>query len=46
MPKTEKEEPMVMAISWMSPIKEEEEPNSNPNQVTEEETEDLRDGEE
>ena len=43
MPKTEGEEPMAMVISWMSPIKKVEVPNSKPNQKTEPEIEEKRD---
>ena len=39
MPKTEKEEPMAMAISWMSRINKEAEPSSKPKAKTEQETE-------
>ena len=39
MPKTEKEEPMAMAISWMSRINKAEVPNSKDKAKTEQETE-------
>ena len=39
MPKTEGEEPMVMAITWMSRINKVEAQNSKPNQKIEPETE-------
>ena len=38
MPKTEKEEPMVMEISWMSRINKAEAPNSKDKAKTEQET--------
>ena len=39
MPKTEGEEPMVMAITWMSRINKAGAPNLKPNPKTEPETE-------
>ena len=39
MPKTEGEEPMVMAITWMSRINKAGAPNSKPNPKTEPESE-------
>ena len=44
MQKTGKEEPMVMAISWMSRINKAVEPNSKDKAKTEQETEVKRNG--